>query len=29
VTMNNKETGKRSSWQSAARKLMLAAETGK
>ncbi|MDB5927324.1 MAG: hypothetical protein JWN13_6260 [Betaproteobacteria bacterium] len=28
LTMFNKETGKRSSWQSAARKLMLAAETG-
>ena len=26
--MNNKETGKRSSWQSAASKLMLATDTG-
>jgi hypothetical protein len=28
LTMDNKETGKRSSWQSAAQKLMTAAETG-
>ena len=28
LTMNNKETGGRSSWQSAAQKLMTAAESG-